>query len=476
MRSHLRQDRASRTKVTHRQTSGVLVLAIALSIAASIVANLDASVAEERSENQPNILIIVTDDQRGGMRVMPRTRKIFRRGGTRFPNAFVTTPVCCPSRASIFTGRYAHNHGVESNLWRDGTANFDARGALPHLLHRAGYRTGLIGKFLNSWPLKMPPPDFDEYLKPKGNAYYDGTWDRNGAIEENSGYSTQIMADAAVDFIERQASGPSPWFLHLATVAPHPPFTPEHEYARAEVDGWAPNPAHRPEASRGKPQFVRRSKKTFKEGNAVRVAQLRTLKSVDDLVGRVFDTLEATGQDRHTFAFFISDNGMMWGEYGLLNKGVPYTPSVGVPMMLRWPERIGAGTVDGRLVANIDIAPTVLEATGLEPLENYPVDGRSLLDPTWVRKRILLEYWRNIHARRPWASLRTKRWQYTEYYDRDTGKRYFQELYKHRQDPWQLNNLLWKRKPPQRPNVNWLTQRLARDRVCRGTTGPNRCP
>lgn len=425
---------------------------------------------------RPNVLLVVTDDQRKGLGVMPETRRLFVEGGTRFPHAFATTPLCCPSRASILTGRYAHNHGVLSNLWEDGASRFEAEGALPYLLQGAGYRTSIIGRYLTSWPLDEAPPNFDEFLTTRGRNYYDGMWNNNGTVHEIPGYSTAVMADAASGFITRQQLADSPWFLSVNVKAPHRPFTPEERYADAAVPEWKPSPAHRWDAARGKPDWIRARRKSFVDGDAVRRAQFRTLMSVDDMVARVFETLELTGQDENTLAFFISDNGMMWAEFGRLNKGLPYTPNLRVPMMMRWPARVLAGSVDRRLVANIDVAPTVLHAAGVSAMEDRPVDGRSLLRSRWDRNRLLLEYWRNTTRARPWASVRTKRWQYIEHYRAVDGKRNFRELYDLRRDPYQVTNLLWKREAPADAHLGRLTRKLQRDRVCVGREGPTACP
>lgn len=426
-----------------------------------------------RGPNRPNVLIIVTDDQRGGLAVMPRTRRAFWRGGVRFSSAFVTTPVCCPSRASILSGRYAHNHGVKSNRWRGGASNFDPRGALPRLLRDDGYRTGLVGQYLNTWPLDRPPHDFDDYFMTKGTEYRGGRWNKNGHIVQPRGYSTSVMSRAASAFVREQA-GSRPWFLLVGTIAPHSPFVAEEKYRHADVRRLSRGPAHRGGLSPGKPRYMRNRRATFLEGNRIRAAQLRTLMSVDDLVGDVLDVLDETGQSRDTLAFFISDNGTMWGELGLINKGLPYTPAVKVPMMMRWPARVTGGTVDRRFVANIDIAPTIIDAVGAESSTRF--DGRSLLDSQWHRDRLLLEYWRNIHKRRPWAAVRTKKWQYTEHYDKDSGAVIFRELYDLERDPSQWINLLWGRDAPARAPVKSLERALSRDRRCAGTSGPRSCP
>jgi arylsulfatase A-like enzyme len=457
-----------------RSGARLLALALVLSLV-PLSAPAGSSSANETLEEPPNILLIVTDDQREGMGIMPQTEAIFRSGGTFFPNAFITTPLCCPSRASIFSGQFAHNHGVTKNGWVGGAEKFNPIGALPDLLQRAGYRTGVIGKYLNAWPVEETPPFFDEFHLTSGSTYYNGDWNRNGIMEKNPGYSTHVMTESARGFIVAQAASEQPWFLQVATVAPHRPFTPETRYANADVGPFSPTLAHAAGASAGKPGFIRRADTPMVVSASVRARQLRTLMSVDDMVAEIFSVLELTGEADNTLAIFLSDNGMMWGEFGVMNKGLPYTPSVKVPMLMRWPARMEGGRVDGRLVANIDIAPTVIEATGA-PRPGHRFDGRSLLDPEWKRRHILLEYWGNVDKTRPWGSLRTKSWQYIEYYSQKDGERYHRELYDIRWDPHQVRNLLWKRKPPAKPNVNRVAKLLNQYRKCRGTTGIRACP
>jgi arylsulfatase A-like enzyme len=189
--------------------------------------------------------------------------------------------------------------------------------------------------------------------------------------------------------------------------------------------------------------------------------------SVDDLVSRIFDELGKIGQLNNTLAFFISDNGLMWGEHGLTGgKGVPYTPSVKVPMLARWPGHIPTGSIDPRFVANIDISPTILAATGVAPNPAKPLDGRNLLDRNWKRNRMLLEFWCSNKGCNRWASTRSRHLQYTEYYD-ESGAITFRELY--RNDPWQLDNVLADGDPSNDPTpgkLERLHRRLTHDRTC----------
>ncbi|MDP9227423.1 MAG: sulfatase [Actinomycetota bacterium] len=424
---------------------------------------------------RPNILIIVTDDQRSSLNLMPETVHRFVENGRLFPQASVTTPLCCPSRSSILTGRFAHNHGVISNTGV--THNLDQTTTLEYYLQRQGYRTAIFGKYLNHWGSENPPY-FDDWATAPGNTYYDGTYNVNGTTTTIPAYSTTYLRRKAVRFIDNAATGASrePWFMYLTPFAPHGPFVPQTKYADAVVPPLRDNPAIEEIYKKDKPPYVQEASATYEEGAALHDAQARTLLSVDDMVGRVFAALHDTGQGRNTLAFFLSDNGFMWGEHGLVKKSVPYLQSIKVPMMMRWPNHGVDGTSDFRLVANIDIAPTVLDATGYAGTLNAPLDGRSLLDPSWWRGRMLNEFW-SVEQRTPtWASTRTRKYQYTEYYDAD-GNIIFREYYDLVHDPWQLDNLLGDSDPTNDPtNLEALHDQLSADRSCEGTTGPAACP
>lgn len=419
-------------------------------------------------DERPNIMIIITDDQREGLDVMPRTRDFFGAGGRAYPNTFVTTPMCCPSRASIMTGRYAHNHNVHHNGVGD---DFPMTQTLQAKLQAAGYRTGLFGKYLNRWPKEISPPNFDSFAM-SNFGYLDRTWNVDGTLSMIEGYNTDIVGDKAVDFIASNRGGNQPWLMFVAPFAPHSPYTPEPAYEFADVPPYTENPAMQETDRRDKPPFIREQEKRFRwKGNRTRRQQYRTLRSVDDMVTRLSAELRRNGE-QNTISIFISDNGFLWGEHGFIGKTVPYTSSVKVPMFIRWPGVIAGGTVDRRLVANIDLMPTLLRAVGVEPAADEAIDGRPLFDATgaettWARDRILLEYWcvqpqQGCHR---WASTRTPTYQFTEYYN-DEGTVHFREYYDLVKDPWQLTNLFRDRVSGNSPRIAPLRNQLAADRTC----------
>lgn len=432
------------------------------------IAGAGAAAANER----PNVLLIMTDDQRadGTMDVMPRTLEWFQDGGTRFSQFFATTPLCCPSRASIFSGRYTHNHGVRTN---DLANVLDQRFTLQAYLKAAGYKTGIFGKYFNSWNLFQNPPWFDDWAVMTAG-YSPVKVNENGTVKTVTQYATSYVRDNAVRFIEQSESqDASPWFLNLWTTAPHAPFTPETIYQSASVPPFVPSPGNAEADKRDKPQHVQAAEQDQASIENERAKQLRTLMSVDDMVQTVFQTLEATGETSNTLAIFTSDNGFLWGEHGLRAKGVAYDLSVRVPMFMRWPGHTVAGATDARLSANVDIAPTIVDAVGgIAP--SLPMDGRSLLDPLQSRTRLLTEHDGALTDFEPgWAAIRTLTSHYIEHYDAVEHQRVVhREYYDLIADPFELENLLADGNPSNDPPTAALSAQLAADRDCSGASCP----
>ena len=298
-------------------------------------------------------------------------------------------------------------------------------------------------------------------------------WNLNGRLKQVHTYSTDFIAELGVNFIQgSEANDDKPWFLELSTYAPHLGPGPEPAYANAPVGPFPITRAMTERDRSDKPPFVQAEHATLEDGRKAREGQLRMLMSVDDLVKKVAATLRRTDETRDTLAFFVSDNGYLWGEHGVKAKGTPYSAGVHVPLLARWPGHIEEGTADGRITAIIDVAPTILDAVGLEPDADEPMDGRSLLDRTWTRPRLLLEYWRwKGSTAPPWASIWARHYQYTEYYD-GAGEITFREYYDLDDDPWQLDNLLHDGRPANDPDVGPLHDRLTADRSCVGTACP----
>jgi len=426
----------------------------------------------------PNVLIFLTDDQRaaGTMASLPYVRRWFERGGRKFPDALDTTPLCCPSRTSLVTGLYAHNHGIVDNT-RVGREVFDQDITIQRYLDEAGYRTGFVGKFFNFWQVETDPKYFDRWAiyDPNNvqNGYYHTRWNIDGRMRDVDRYSTDFIAALGARFIQgAEADDDRPWFLQLSTFAPHMGPGPEPRYANAPIGPLRITPAMRERDRSDKPPFVQRERATLADARRAHEAQLRMLMSVDDLVAKISKTLRRAGETRDTLAFFLSDNGYLWSEHRIQAKGYPYAEGVHVPLLMRWPGHVDAGTVDRRIVAILDIAPTILGATGIEVDAAAPMDGRSLLDESWERSRLLLEYW---HWRGslapPWASTWTHEYQYIEYYE-PNGDIRFREYYDLDQDPWELVNLLGDGRAGNDPDVGPLHRQLEQDRTCAPTTCP----
>jgi arylsulfatase A-like enzyme len=449
---------------------GVLAAAVALGVVA-VAAARGGPAGRDGQPARPNVLVIVTDDARAEtLEAMPKTRRWIADAGVTYTNGFATTPSCCPSRASIFSGRYVHNHGVLRQQLGD---RLDQTTTLAGELQGAGYATAMAGKFLNRWPLERPPPGFDRYALANGG-YYDQTWAVDGTTRRVPTYSTTFIGDRGLAFLdEREADDARPWFLYLATFAPHDPRVPEPKHATATFPALdRVGPATTAPVAGKPPYLAGRTDARLEEAARVRTGQLRTLLSVDDLVDRVLGRLQAAGELDDTLVFFLSDNGYAWGEHRHVGKFVPYTESIKVPFLVRWPGRLPAGVTDDRLVATIDIKPTVLQAAGVAPRDGDVVDGRSLLDGR-RRDRLLAEYWRdqaNAPGIRDWAALRTPSWQYIENYDQPGGGT-FREFYDLVHDPGMDRNLLADDDLANDPPAS-VAAELAAARTCAGEACP----
>jgi arylsulfatase A-like enzyme len=422
-------------------------------------------------QERPNILIILTDDQpaqRDAYEVMPKTMQAFRKGGMKFRNGVVTTPLCCPSRASILSGQYVHNHGVTTNETGGGHA-LDASHTIQATLQDNDYLTAFIGKYLNGL---NQPAYFDRWatFEAETPSYIDAPFNVDGDVVTSTGYSTTFMKRQSLRVLgDFESSDSRPWFLEIAPNAPHKPATPQRKYADAPVPRWSTNPARREKDLTDKPDFI--AALATDDRSAVkrqRKNQLRALMSVDDLVGAVFSRLEETGEADNTLAFFLSDNGYFWHEHRLpATKRLPYDESVRVPFFVRWPGHISAGAVETKVVANIDIAPTVYEAVGVAP--DYVVDGQSLFGSQ--RTEVFLEYLKDEETPRypKWYALWSPASAYIRYYESDGRPREYYEA----GDRWQLENVYRDGIPNNEPEDEAARDALLKQyATCAGTACP----
>jgi arylsulfatase A-like enzyme len=453
----------------------VCALALALSIPFSVGAE-SATVQQITPEvgEPPNVVIILTDDQResGTMQMLPAVRRIFGRGGTRYTQAYATTPNCCPSRASIFTGRYAHNHRVKRNIIGD-APQLNQQSTVQRYLRDQGYRTGIYGKYLNNWEPTESPPHFDDWaVFSRPNHYYDVNFNVNGVVRNIGGYSNRFIAKRSLKFLrDSEADDTRPWFLYMAPYAPHMPAVAEPAYRSLRIRPMLISPGRAEYDRLDKPSHIQVRRASVGRAADIRKKQLRSLRSVDDMVNEVFAELDRLGEV-NTLAFFLSDNGFLWAEHGVIGKTMPYIESVKVPFFVRWPGRVPAGAQDSRIVANIDLAPTILDAAGLQPDPGLSMDGRSLFTGA-QRDHLLLEYWPEASGRPPmWASIITPTYQYVEYYGFDEVTPLYSEYYDLFSDPWQLTNFLGDQDSSNDPAVPELSQRLSQDRTCSGVHCP----
>ncbi|MDX6533253.1 MAG: hypothetical protein QOF68_997, partial [Gaiellales bacterium] len=409
--------------------------------------------------------------------VMPKTRFYLRRQGRTYTNFFVTAPICCPSRATIMTGRYNHNNGVTGNTRERFRLDFDS--TLQHYLSEAGYQTWISGKFLNAWSIRYAgrPPAWDRYTITRGGSHHN-TWFRHGQGDGPGRrfmyrpYADQLIERQALRYVRRtEESDAQPWFGFLSLTIPHgPPIAMDHyadlrfaarrpnraERERSIADKW---PGYAEHGIQGNPRFISKAW----------IVQLQMLRHADDVIGRVMAQLGDQNELENTIVVFLSDNGYMFGAHRLKGKRLPYTESIKVPALIRWTKHIQPGSVDMRFTANVDLAPTLLHAAGVTPDPAFPLDGRDLFDPSWERDYILTEHWKEASRttgrwRPGWASLRSRDWQYIEYFS--NGRTVFREYYDLRRDPAQLQNRLARRQTDAGPRIAKLHALLTQARTC----------
>lgn len=341
--------------------------------------------------HKPNIIVVYTDDQRfDSVDYMPTVSRLADEG-VQFKNSFVTTPVCGPSRASMLTGRLASTLGVTLNEGAYG--QFDPQDSIAVTLQEQGYRTALYGKYLNGYRDGFPEvaPGWDDWrvfrdgigdLFSRGSLYLDPVFSWNGVLRRETGYSTDLIADYALEYIEDNAD--VPFFLMLSFWGPHVPLFPAARHDGVLAGQAPPKPPSFEEADMtDKPPYLQEVAGTVDLDplwDRSWPRYLEILLSVDEAVAAILAKLEALGLADDTIVLFTSDNGFLFGEHWVLGKGVPYEESIRVPLIV-WNPRLRQRKVD-ELVLNIDLAPTFAELAGGE----IDADGKSLL-PLIVGKR-----------------------------------------------------------------------------------------
>jgi N-acetylglucosamine-6-sulfatase len=447
-----------------------------------------ASVAPASAEQErPNVVVIMTDDQTvESVRVMTNVKRLLRDRGATFRQSFVNFALCCPSRATFLTGQYAHNHGVLGNAPPSGGyARLDHTNTLPVWLRDAGYYTAHLGKYLNGYGRTNPteiPPGYDEWhgsVDPSTYRFYGYTLNENGRLVTfERRYQTDLYAEKAARIIGRRAPLAKPFYLSVAFLAPHSggPREPDDPVGQATP---VPAPRHRndfaseplprppgfnelnvsdkPIGIRNRPLLTPTRIRKIRENYQQR---LESLLAVDQAVGRIVAALRRAGELDDTLIVFTSDNGFFHGEHRVPSgKVLLYEPSIRVPLIVRGPG-IPAGLRLSQRVANIDLAPTIVDAAGATPAR--VMDGRSLLpviaNPGVPLGRDLLV------VRGPgtgtFAAIRAPNYLYAEY---GNGE---QELYDLTSDPYELRS---RHADPAYAAVKAdLALRLAHLRACSG--------
>src|SRR5688572_6225763 len=392
-------------------TLGILVVTLTGLISSAFLDSASAQAA-------PNVIIIMTDDQ--NVDSLPVMRKLmsFPEGSwVNFTNAIANDSICCPARATVLTGQYANVTGVTSNS--NGHLLNDAN-TRPVWLDNAGYRTSLLGKYLNGFPWD------------KGAGYIPPGWD---TFRTSGVGKSDVRTTIAIDFINTSTG---PFFLYLAYSEPHAVTVPLPQYANAEVY-VPPDPPNFNEADvSDKPVWVRSlsllSQATIDQWHNERVASQRSLLGVDDGIQRIVDALKANGQLDNTMIIFMGDHGFSWGAHRYIYKECVYEECIRFPLFIRYPGLDG-NREESRIVSNVDLASTIAEYVGIIP--SLPQNGRSLIPliantaSSWSDEAFI-----EAHDRlsRTFDGIRIPGWTYAEYGNGD------KELYDLAADPYQLVN------------------------------------
>jgi N-acetylglucosamine-6-sulfatase len=409
----------------------------------------------------PNVLVIETDDQtERSLQMMPNVNSLIVNKGTLFQNNFVNHSLCCPSRATFLTGQYEHNHGVRSNGPPNGGFDrFEALHGDNNLgvwLQDAGYHTALIGKYLNGYGGDIVPPGWSEWFgaAPRTQDVYNYTLNENGTPVQYGNrrvdFKQDVLTRKAVNFVDRRAPKPVPFFLWLTYTAPHsggpnpnpnPPFdcqgtakpAPRHAHAfdseplpmppnfnEADVSDKPAEIQNRPLLSPTKIEDIQRQYR----------CRLESLLSVDEGVKAIVRALRARDELSNTVLMFTSDNGFFHGEHRIPGgKQHIYEESIRVPLAMRGPG-IPRGETVGDPAINADLAPTIVDLSGADP--GLVMDGLSLIP---VAQHPGLEQGRELLIEEPtFEAIRTERFMYAEH---STGEK---ELYDLAKDPFELQS------------------------------------
>jgi len=422
--------------------------------------------------NRPNILLFITDDQRlDTMDGMPKTQRIFS-NGIKYTNAYVTTPVCCPSRASIYSGQYAHNHGIVQNA---GSGFGNPNNFFPRYLKQSGYRTAVFGKYLNGWEKTFgnttSPPFIDNVFL---------GFDENGNTHPRKDPGDDFLAQKAISWIKDQErrNSAQPWMAIVAIHSPHWPLVAAPRFRNAVVPPRPALPSVNAVAYNKVPAL--NNIRGFSEWGPVRPNWVRSmtykmLQSADVLVEKTSQAVPLNERN-NTLSIFTSDNGFLWGDWGVQTKFYPYQQNIRVPMYVKYPKKVSPAVRDD-LVANIDIAPTILKAANITP--THTIDGQDMIDPSDPRQWLLVE---NLNPKQainpPWLSYVDKYQQFIQYYEdgyaAGSSLPTFWERYDIQSDPHSLTNLLpdGSQRPGNDTAAGWISALLENTAQCQGEQCP----
>jgi len=483
-----------------RRTILLIVIALLLSILPVRGDAQAAQTPDSVAASRPNVLFIICDDLRpdalgcyGSKHVKTPHIDALARGGVRFANAFCTTSLCSPSRASILTGLYAHRHGVRDNFT-------ELPASLPHWparLREQGYATAYVGKWHMGEDNDQPRAGFDWFVTHKGQGkYFDTEWNVNGRRRETpKGYYTHVVTDYALDWL-RQRKRSEPWALCLGHKAPHSFYFPEEKYAHVFDDVRVPYP-DTAFALDGKPEWIRQRLRTWhgiygplfewrknfpddrpeavKDFESMVHAYWGTVLSVDDSVGRLVAYLRESGRLENTIIVFMGDNGLLEGEHGMVDKRTMHEPSIRIPLLVSGPHH-PAGKTIAQQVLTVDIAPSLLDACGAPPIADVQGSSWKRLvgggDTAW-RTAWFYEY--NYEKQFPYTpnirGVRTDQWKYIRYPTGDgTPDKHLPELYSLSDDPEERHNLA--SDPQSAPMRRQLEGKLAELLAAAGLDGP----
>jgi N-acetylglucosamine-6-sulfatase len=383
-------------------------------------------------DERPSLVLVLADDQRfdtlscaGGVHVQTPSLDQIAAQGAFFERAYVTTSLCCPARAGILTGLYAHQTQIRNN---EDDVDFLASGlGFPELLQEAGYSTGFFGKWHIPNPGAMPQRGFDRWVSFDGQGQYiDETFNIDGERQQLPGFNTDRLFDLALEWIEEQ--GERPYLAIISLKNLHRPYIPprRHRGSLADQDWSLPESAHDPVEEL--PAFIQRVRTTlrnrfFDDEGLTHEASVRgyyqMMLSFDDNVGRLSKALDENGTAQRTALFVTSDGGFMWGEHGLYRKRTAYEPSIHVPLLVRYPQEIAEGSTLSELVLNIDIAPTLLDLAGVPIPAVYqgrslrPLWGAGALD--WRKDLLYFDSWGKFMDGPQELAVCTARYKYVRY-------------------------------------------------------------